>query len=63
MTDSPVGFAMWIYNLMIRVVDYYVFSLEEIITWAMMYYNQGPYGGVRFNKEALSRVRNINHRL
>ncbi|KAL6720191.1 hypothetical protein ACLMJK_002112 [Lecanora helva] len=53
MTDSPVGFAMWIYNLMINAVDHYAWTPEEIITWSMMYYIQGPYGGMRFYKEAL----------
>ncbi|KAH7146974.1 Alpha/Beta hydrolase protein [Dactylonectria estremocensis] len=27
---------------------------EEIITWSMMYYIQGPYGGMRFYKEVLN---------
>lgn len=57
MTDSPVGFAMWIFNLMIGAVDHYVWTPEEIITWSMMYYIQGPYGGMRFYKEVLREVR------
>ena len=57
MTDSPVGFAMWIYNLMINAVDHYNWTPEEIITWSMMYYIQGPYAGMRFYKEALREVR------
>ena len=56
MTDSPVGFAMWIFNLMINAVDHYVWTPEEIITWSMMYYIQGPYGGMRFYKEVLREV-------
>lgn len=36
MTDSPVGFAMWIFNLMIGAVDRYEWTPEEIITWSMM---------------------------
>jgi len=56
MTDSPVGFAMWIYYLMREVVDAYFFSPEEIITWTMMYYIQGPYGGMRLYKEILREV-------
>ena len=51
MTDSPVGFAMWIYSLMADAVDHYVWTPERIITWSMMYYIQGPYGGMRFYKE------------
>lgn len=50
-TDSPIGFAMWIYDLMFQAVDKYQWSLEEIITWSMMYYIQGPYGGMRMYKE------------
>jgi pimeloyl-ACP methyl ester carboxylesterase len=45
MTDSPVGFAAWIYDFMFLHVDAYPWTPEEIITWAMMYYIQGPYGG------------------
>jgi hypothetical protein len=56
MTDSPLGFAMWIYDVMHGAVESYVWSPREIITWAMMYYIQGPYGGMHFYKEAV-RVR------
>lgn len=54
MTDSPLGNAMWIYSLMAKVVDPAIKSWtpEEIITWSLMYYIQGPYGGMRFYKEA-----------
>lgn len=41
---------------MIRAVENYVWTPEEIISWAMMYYIQGPYGGMRFYKETLARV-------
>ncbi|KAH8897680.1 alpha/beta-hydrolase [Thozetella sp. PMI_491] len=53
MTDSPLGNAMWIYSLMAKVVDpaIKVWTPEEVITWSMMYYIQGPYGGMRFYKE------------
>ena len=60
MTDSPVGFAMWIYSLMIGAVDHYTWTPEEIITWSMMYYIQGPYGGMRIYKEVLREVRNFH---
>lgn len=56
MTDSPVGFAMWIYSLMADAVDHYVWTPERIITWSMMYYIQGPYGGMRFYKEVRREV-------
>ncbi|EDN96570.1 hypothetical protein SS1G_01496 [Sclerotinia sclerotiorum 1980 UF-70] len=51
MTDSPVGFAAWIYDFMFMHVDGYVWTLEEIITWTMMYYIPGPYAGMRMYKE------------
>lgn len=54
--NSPLGNAMWLYNLMVHAVDTYVFSLEEIITWSMMYYIQGPYDGMHFYKECLREV-------
>ena len=57
LTDSPLGNAMWIYNLMIHAVDRYVWTPEQIITWSMMFYIQGPYGGMRIYKEILEEVR------
>jgi len=51
MTDSPVGFAAWIYDFMFNHVDAYPWTAEEIITWAMMYWIQGPYGGFSMYKE------------
>jgi len=49
--DSPVGYAMWIYVLMHFGIDQYDWSAEEIITWSMMHYIQGPYGAMRIYKE------------
>ncbi|KAI9791994.1 MAG: hypothetical protein M1816_003263 [Peltula sp. TS41687] len=51
LTDSPVGFAIWIYQLMQTISDMYPWTPREIITWAMMYYIQGPYGGFRTYRE------------
>ena len=59
MTDSPVGFAMWIYNIMTALVDHYEWTPERIITWSMMYYIQGPYGGMRFYKKVRKDVRHF----
>ena len=56
MTDSPVGNAMWIYDLMQQAVDFHVWTPEEIITWTMMYQIQGPYGGFRWYLEAENEV-------
>lgn len=55
MTDSPLGNAMWMYALMAEVIDPAVMAWtpDQIITWSMMYYIQGPYGGMRFYKEVL----------
>ncbi|KAI3576311.1 Alpha/Beta hydrolase protein [Fusarium oxysporum f. sp. albedinis] len=53
MTDSPLGNAVWMYSIMNRVIDPAIMAWtpEEIITWSMMYWIQGPYGGMRFYKE------------
>lgn len=51
MSDSPMGLAMWLYDVMHAVVQHYVFPLEQIITWTHMYWIQGPLGGFRFYKE------------
>ncbi|KAJ3547407.1 hypothetical protein NM208_g1531 [Fusarium decemcellulare] len=52
-TDSPMGNAMWMYTVMQRVIDPSIttWTPEDIITWSMMYYIQGPYGGTRIYKE------------
>ena len=53
LTDSPIGLAMWIYHAMHPSAPYPGFwNLEDIITWTMMYWIQGPLGGFRFYKEA-----------
>ncbi|KAL2683343.1 hypothetical protein Neosp_007813 [[Neocosmospora] mangrovei] len=56
MTDSPLGNAMWMYDLMAKVIDPAIttWTPEQIITWSLMYYIQGPYGGMRFYKEVLN---------
>jgi pimeloyl-ACP methyl ester carboxylesterase len=52
MTDSPIGLAMWIYDAVFAVVENRdVWTPEEIITWTMMHYIQGPYGGFRLYRE------------
>jgi len=57
LTDSPLGNAMWNYNIMFHLADKYRWTPEEIITWSMMYYIQGPYGAMRIYKETLEEVR------
>lgn len=50
--DSPIGLAMWIYDSVSGVVENKaVWTPEEIITWTMMHYIQGPYAGFRLYKE------------
>ena len=50
LTDSPLGNAMWIYDLM--AAEPHVWTPEEIITWTMIHHIQGPYGGLRYYLEA-----------
>lgn len=52
MTDSPVGTAAWIYNVMYQAAPGYFWTAKQIVTWAMLYYIQGPYGAFRTYKEA-----------
>jgi hypothetical protein len=40
LTDNPVGYDMWIYPLLHYGIDKYEWSVEEIITWPMMYFIQ-----------------------
>ncbi|KAK5169402.1 uncharacterized protein LTR77_005377 [Saxophila tyrrhenica] len=56
LTDSPLGFAMWIYNLMRIAIDPTIstWTPREIVTWSLMYTIQGPYGGLRMYKEMLA---------
>ena len=50
--DSPVGLAMWLYDGMWpSVEDVSVWTPQEIITWTMMHWVQGPYGPLRIYKE------------
>jgi pimeloyl-ACP methyl ester carboxylesterase len=53
LTDSPVGNAMWIYDLMYHAVENFWWTPKEIITWSMMYWIQGPYAGARIYRESL----------
>lgn len=58
LTDSPIGLAMWIYDaLWPSAWDIAVFTPKEIITWTMMHWIQGPYGGMSIYKQGGPRVR------
>ncbi|KAK4551914.1 hypothetical protein LTR86_010815 [Recurvomyces mirabilis] len=52
MTDSPIGTAAWIWEVMYQATPGFIWPLSDVITWTMMYYIQGPYGAFRMYKEA-----------
>lgn len=56
MTDSPLGNALWMYSLMENAIDPsdFAWTPDEVITWSLMYYIQGPYGGMRLYKEMVN---------
>ncbi|OTA06390.1 hypothetical protein A9Z42_0071300 [Trichoderma parareesei] len=47
MTDSPVGLAMWIYDVLVTCVEEEnvasIWTPETVITWTMMHWIPGPY--------------------
>lgn len=51
MSDSPVGYAGWIWHLMHTVSDGYAYSYDEVITSTMLLWIQGTYGNLRTYKE------------
>lgn len=53
LTDSPLGFAAWISQILETFSQHYPWTPEEVITWSMMYIIQGPYGGLRIYKESV----------
>lgn len=61
LTDSPVGNLAWPYMGMRGFAPGYEWTLEDLVTWAMMLYIQGPYGSVRIYRE-LQRVSFYHHR-
>jgi hypothetical protein len=56
LTDSPVAWLSWQFLGMRILVPGYEWEKEEFVTWAMLNYIQGPYGGMRLYKE-MNRVR------
>jgi hypothetical protein len=51
MTDSPVGLAMWIYDIVAGVVvDPAIWTPERLITWTMMHWIPGPYAAFSLYK-------------
>jgi pimeloyl-ACP methyl ester carboxylesterase len=61
LTDSPVGNLAWPYMGMRGYAPGYEWTIEDLITWAMMLYIQGPYGSVRIYRELQRVSPNPNH--
>ncbi|KAK4070312.1 hypothetical protein Trihar35433_4779 [Trichoderma harzianum] len=57
-TDSPVGCAAWILTELKGGSPSYDWTLDEIITWTMLLYIQGPFGSARMYKELSLRGQN-----
>ncbi|KAL7935210.1 Alpha/Beta hydrolase protein [Trichoderma chlorosporum] len=57
-TDSPVGSAAWILAELQSGNLSYPWTADEVITWNMMLYVQGPFGSARMYKELSSRGQN-----
>ena len=51
LSDTPVGFVGWIWQLMHMFSDGYPYTQEQLITDAMILFIQGVYGNVRSYKE------------
>ncbi|PIG80479.1 hypothetical protein AARAC_001626 [Aspergillus arachidicola] len=47
-TDSPVGFAAWLWDLKYGSSDGFPYEYEELITDTMLQWIQPPYGSIRF---------------
>ncbi|KAH6988851.1 Alpha/Beta hydrolase protein [Ilyonectria sp. MPI-CAGE-AT-0026] len=52
-TDSPVGFAGWLWDLRYAISNGYSYTYEELITGAMLLWIQSPYGSMRSWPESL----------
>lgn len=51
LTDSPVGLAMWIYDIAITCFeDRDLLSPERLVTWTMMHWINGPYAAFSLYK-------------
>ncbi|KAL6904759.1 Alpha/Beta hydrolase protein [Trichoderma evansii] len=57
-TDSPVGFAAWVIAELLGGSPSYPWTADEIITWTMLLYIQGPFGSARMYKELSLRGQN-----
>lgn len=60
LTDSPVGLAMWIYDIAVTVIkDRELLSTERLLTWTMMHWINGPYAAFSLYKHGRSVSLNI----
>ncbi|KAL7935542.1 Alpha/Beta hydrolase protein [Trichoderma chlorosporum] len=54
MTDSPVGLAMWIYDVLVSCVEKEnvakIWTPDRVITWTMMHWIPGPYAAFSLYK-------------
>ncbi|KAL7790692.1 Alpha/Beta hydrolase protein [Trichoderma afarasin] len=54
MTDSPVGLAMWIYDVLVSCVEEEnvakIWTPDRVITWTMMHWIPGPYAAFSLYK-------------
>jgi pimeloyl-ACP methyl ester carboxylesterase len=53
MTDSPVGFLGWVWQVMNAASAGYAYSKADLITTTMMLYIQGTYGGMLLYKDSM----------
>lgn len=51
LTDSPVGFAGWVWHLVHVASDGYKYTLDQVITRAMMLWIPGTFGNLRAYRE------------
>ncbi|KAI1296329.1 alpha/beta-hydrolase [Xylaria venustula] len=53
MSDSPVGYAGWIWHLVHWINDGYEYGFDELITNTLLLWIQGSFGNIRSYKESL----------
>jgi hypothetical protein len=50
-SDSPVGFAGWVWQTLESVSDRYPYTFDEIVTTSFLVFIQGTYGNLRYYTE------------
>lgn len=51
-TDSPAALLAWLHEKLVSWTDDYPWTNDEILTWVMLYWINGPVGSLRYYKEA-----------